>query len=147
MCEGGRERNERGISLMTCPRCKGSGKFSTGKINGSIDWNLAACKACDGTTFRGELVRQDINRFTNALLAVPRTAKNAAKAFRVIGPIREFALHDFRSGGARIFDVRPDDKGDYLVMLVPRSLQQKPQKAYLVGGIVRERASHAEVSA
>ena len=128
-----------GTKLMTCARCSGTGKFSTGKINGAVDWNLPACKACDGTGLRGEMVRQDVAKFTNATLLIPKSVTHGRrKAFRVIGPIREFALMDFRSQRTRVFEVYPDAANDLLVLLVPRSPMQRPQKAYLVGGIVRE---------
>ncbi len=145
MCHGVKGPN--GLTVMTCPRCKGSGKFSTGKINGSIDWTLAACKSCNGLCFRSEMVPQDVRRFVNATLVVPRTSKSSAKGYLVVGPIREFALMDFQSSRTRVFDVSPDAQNDLLVLLVPRSPLQKPQKAYLVGGIVRERQVLAAVGA
>jgi hypothetical protein len=136
-----------GSKLMTCARCKGTGKFSTGKVNGAVDWNLGACKACEGTGLRGEWQRQDVTKFANATLRIPRTGKTAAKGYLVLGPIQSFALRDFESGLTRTFDVTPDAMKDLLVLLVPRSPQQKPQKAYLVGGIVRERDVRAAVGA
>jgi hypothetical protein len=133
-----------GKKIMTCPRCKGTKKISTGKVNGSIDWTLPACKACEGTGFRGEKVRQDVKQFLNAVLRSPLNYKKGQaslmnRTFLVLGPIREFAIQEFQSTRARTFDVSPDAKGDLLVLLVPRSPLQKPQKAYLVGGVVRER--------
>lgn len=136
-----------GTKLMTCPRCKGSLKFSTGKRNGSINWSGPACSFCDGYALRRELQRQDVKKFTNATLISPKTKTSGPKAFLVLGPIREFAIHDYQTTQPRIFDVLPDALGDLLVLLVPRGARQKPRKAYLVGGIVREREMVAKVSA
>jgi len=136
-----------GTKLMTCPRCKGTLKFSTGKRGGSIDWSGPACPACDGSGLRGEMQRQDVTQFTNATLVIPKTKTAGPKSYLVLGPIREFAIHDYQSTRPRIFDVVADALGDLLVMLVPRGARQKPRKAYLVGGIVREREMVAKVSA
>lgn len=124
-------KNADGFTLMTCSRCQGTGKYSTGRVNGAIDWDIAPkCKACDGTTFRGKWVRQDVKKFRNAILG----------KFVVLGPIAQFAIRDPRSSGTRLFDVGPDAAGDLLVLLVPRSLEA-PRKAYLVGGVVHERVA------
>ena len=136
-----------GTKIMSCARCKGTGEFSTGKINGTIDWTAKQCPACEGLAVRSERVRQDVNIFTNATLRIPRTKTASAKGFLVLGPIRQFVLQDVRSLLARTFDVTPDSAGDLLVLLVPRSARQKPQKAYLVGGVVREREGDKRVSA
>jgi hypothetical protein len=115
---------------QVCTRCKGTGKYSTGRVNGAIDWDVSPkCKACDGTTYQGKWVRQDVKKFRNALL----------DKFDVLGPITQFAIRDPRSLRTRMFDVGADAAGDHLVLLVPRSPRQRPQKAYLVGGVVRER--------
>ncbi len=139
MCEGSKQ--------MTCSQCAGTGKYSTGRANGAVDWEVSPrCKFCDGTTFVGEWKRQDEAQFMNATL-LHRDAKGRRKAYRVLGPIREFAIRDPHSLRSRIFDVSADSAGDLLVLLVPRSKMQKPQKAYLVGGVVRERDSRMAVGA
>ena len=98
-------------------------------------------------------LRQDVRQFVNAELTAPLKytkgdgAVISNRRFLVLGPIREFALQDVRSGLARTFDVIEDSAGDFLVLLVPRSPRQKPQKAYLVGGVVREREGDKRVSA
>ena len=134
-----------GVGRMTCSRCKGTGKFSTGKVQGSIDYRLPACKACDGTGYRGTWVKQDVAKFTNAKLiqhSQPRkNGKGLTREFLVLGPIHSLALRDWQNGEIKIFDVLKDEAGDFLVMLVPAKRQTKPQKAYLVGGIVRERTN------
>jgi hypothetical protein len=127
-----------GSTKMTCSRCAGSGKYSTGRVNGSVDWDIAPkCKACTGTTFVGVWKRQDEKQFANASLA----------RYLVLGPILEFAISDPRTSRQRLFDVSPDAKRDLLVLLVPISRRQKPQKAYLVGGVVREREVRGAMSA
>jgi hypothetical protein len=144
---------------QVCTRCKGTGKYSTGRVNGAIDWDVSPkCKACDGTTYQGKWVRQDISKFTNAILVQagilnPRDVTHLGagplknrrsfaenpRTFTVLGPITQFAIRDPRSLRTRMFDVGADAAGDHLVLLVPRSPRQRPQKAYLVGGVVRER--------
>ncbi len=149
-----------GSAKMTCSRCAGSGKYSTGRINGAVDWDVSPkCKFCYGSTFVGEWQRQDEKRFTNAMLLYKAPKAEGArrgdvdfllgrrKAYRVLGPILEFAIRDPHSLRARIFDVSPDSAGDLLVLLVPRSKVQRPQKAYLVGGVVRERGVRMAVGA
>ncbi len=132
MCEGTKQ--------MTCSRCLGTGKYSTGRMNGAVDWDVSPkCKACDGTTYVGEWQRQDERKFMNAALTIPRTAHKSAKGFLVLGPIHSFAITDYQSSRTRVFTVTPDATKDFLVLLVPRSRRQTPQKAYLVGGVVRER--------
>ena len=140
MCEGSAQ--------ITCSRCQGSGKYSTGRINGSVDWDVSPkCKFCAGTCCVGEWKPQKPEAFMNATLCIARTAKTSAKGYLVLGPISEFAIRDPRTLRTRIFDVSADAAGDWLVLLVPRSRLQKPQKAYLVGGIVRERRVLSAVSA
>jgi len=113
---------------QVCTRCKGTGKYSTGRVNGAIDWDVSPkCKACDGTTYQGKWVRQDVKKFRNAIL----------DKFDVLGPITQFAIRDPRSLRTRMFDVGADAAGDFLVLLAARSTQHR--KAYLVGGVVRER--------
>ena len=137
-----------GLAQITCSRCQGSGKYSTGRINGSVDWDVSPkCRFCAGTCCVGEWQPQKPEAFMNATLQIPRTAKTSAKGYLVLGPISEFAIRDPRTLRARIFDVSPDVARDRLVLLVPRSRLQKPQKAYLVGGIVRERKALSAVSA
>lgn len=136
MCHG--EKRD-GFAVMTCAKCKGSGKYSTGRNGGSDDFEHAPkCTACDGTTLSGKWVPQDVKKFRNAQLAGER-----GRIFDVLGPIREFALRDVRTMKTRLFAVEQDSAGDYLVLIVPKSKRQRPQKAYLVGGVVRERHAQA----
>jgi hypothetical protein len=148
MCEG--------TKLMTCSRCKGTGKFSTGFQGGSLDYKSPQCDACQGTGYQGMYVMQDVKKFTNAVLQYTVTAfrsnlksgrKNVRHGSRqemlVLGPIHRFAVSDFQSSRTRLFDVNADSLGDFLVLLVPATARQKPQKAYLVGGIIRERVAQA----
>ena len=65
------------------------------------------------------------------------------QSFSVLGPIREFAIRDPQSLRTRIFDVDADAVGDLLMLLVPARATMRPQKAYLVGGVVRERSQNA----
>lgn len=128
-----------GTKLMKCPRCKGTGQFSTGKVGGTTNWNDKACKSCDGIGLEGEAQKQDVKKFTSAVLIKKRTGKDAHQALLVLGAIGSFTVLDYESSRVRTFDVMPDEKGDLMVLLVPRGHLQKPQKAYLVGGVVRER--------
>jgi hypothetical protein len=132
-----------GSKLMTCSRCRGKGKFSTGRVNGSLDWQLPKCKACAGTGWKGKLEKYDLNKFINAELVRSSSSKRrgAAQHWLVLGPIISLALLDYATGRTRTFEVSADEAGDLLVLLVPASPRQKPQKAYLVGGVVRERES------
>jgi hypothetical protein len=142
-----------GSKIMTCSRCKGTGKFSTGFINGSTDWRLPKCKACGGTSYQGTYVMQELEKFTNAVLSsapeVVSKSKHGGTVFKnpqrflVLGPIHSFCVSDFESSRPRVFDVGADHLGDLLVMVVPASARQKPQKAYLVGGVIRE---HGEMT-
>lgn len=134
-----------GSGKMTCSRCRGTGRFATGRVNGSTDWTLPKCKACDGTGWKGSFIKQDLAKFTNArLLRIDRYKTPVSKhkkggEFLALGPILNFIVQDFTTNRPRSFDVQRDDKGDLLFLLVPASPRQKPQKAYLVGGVVRER--------
>ncbi len=152
MCKG-EMRN--GFSVTICTRCAGTGKFSTGRAKGSIDFDDAAkCKACDGSTFVGEWKRQDEKQFANAMLSVGPEIVNKKRGtlknpriFNVLGPIQQFGIQHPRNSRGRIFDVGPDAAGDLLVLLVPGRPTMKAQKAYLVGGVVREREEERRVSA
>jgi len=127
---------------MTCTQCRGTGKWPTGRQGGSVDYQAPACKACEGNCRVGEWKKQDLRTFTNArLLEILERGKQKypTREFLVLGPIYSFGLNLFGSRGAAIFDVVPDAKNDLLNLLVPADGKQKPQKAYLVGGIVRER--------
>ena len=137
----------KGTKLMTCPRCRGTLKFSTGRTGGAIDYHAPECRFCDGTGYQCAMQKQDVKIFTNATLVMPRTRQCGAKGFLVLGPIRAFALSDYQTSDVRIFDVSPDSAGDLLVLLVPRGARQRPHKAYLVGGVVREREVRAAVPA
>lgn len=127
-----------GLKQMTCKRCAGTGKYSTGRKGGSDDFEVAPkCPACEGTTYVGKWKAQKVKRFQNAQLVGEH-----GRVFDVIGPIREFAIRDPRTQRTRIFASEQDSAGDYLVMIVPKS-KRLQQKAYLVGGIVRERRAQS----
>jgi hypothetical protein len=128
----------KGTKVMTCQRCRGTKKFATGYRNGSIDYQSPRCRACDGTGHKVLYVMQDVNIFTNARLKTQKPKDE----WLVLGPIHAFCIATFQ-GQQRVFDVSPDAKGDYLVLIVPRS---PSGKAYLVGGVVRERQAHAAVA-
>ena len=66
MCKG--ELGPNGFTVMTCSGCRGTKKRSTGRVNGSLDWRLPVCKSCAGTGWKGEFVKQDVKKFTNAEL-------------------------------------------------------------------------------
>jgi hypothetical protein len=127
----------KGTGQMVCSRCRGMGMFSTGQSGGLLDWRLPKCKWCAGTGWKGKLVKQDVAKFTNARLDGSKLHKSKAELWNVLGPISAFTLMDFQ-GRPRAFDSLNAPE-DFLVMLVPASPRQKPQKAYLVGGQVRER--------
>jgi hypothetical protein len=138
-CTMCRDKDAKGFTLMVCQKCKGSGKYSTGRKGGSVDFfNAARCSACDGTTWAGKWKPQDVKQFRNAQLV-----SDKGRVFDVLGPIREFAIQDPRTSRTRLFTVDQDSAGDYLVLLVPKSKRQRPQKAYLVGGVVRERMTQS----
>jgi hypothetical protein len=122
-----------GSGKMTCSRCRGTAMFSTGRADGALDYQLPACKACAGTGWKGKFERQDTAKFANAQLA------NNSHKWLALGPIQSFVIQDFQTSKPRQFEVSADEKGDLLFLLVPASPRQKPQKAYLVGGVVRER--------
>jgi hypothetical protein len=134
---------------MTCSRCKGTGKFSTGFQGGSLDYKSPQCDACQGTGYQGMYEMQDVKKFTNAALREKgvKGRKLLAREWLVLGPVHRFAVSDFQSSRTRLFDVSADSLGDFLVLLVPATARQKPQKAYLVGGIIRERVAQAAAHA
>jgi hypothetical protein len=134
------EQNEcqmcNGTKVMKCPRCKGSGKIATGYKGGSMPGFDQAkqrtvvppvCSSCKGSAVYEGFEPQDIEKFTNAVLVGGRSA------YRVLGPITSFCISDFRGRHTRIFDVVPDVVGDIAVLLVGAN------KAYMVGGVIRER--------
>jgi hypothetical protein len=136
-----------GFTVMKCSACKGSGKRSTGRINGALDYRLAACAGCGGTGWKGELVPQDVAKFTNAQLD-PLKWQDGKKwpqqTMLALGPIQAFTIKDFVENRIRTFGVLPDEQGDYLNLLVPKVVRNSPRcKAYLVGGVVRERVGQA----
>jgi hypothetical protein len=118
-----------GSKVMACEGCRGTKKISTGRLNGSLDYRLPACKACGGTGWKSQLVEQDLAKFTNAILG----------KYLALGPIYSFTVKDYSTMRPRTFEVSVDSAGDFLMLMVPASARQKPQKAYLVGGVVRER--------
>jgi hypothetical protein len=122
-----------GSKVMTCPRCKGSGKISTGHKGGTLDWKADKCTACEGTGFEGAWEAQSVEKFTNAQL----------EDYRVLGPVFAFCISDYRSRQTRVFDVARDAAGDLLNLLVPNRRARGRNKAYLVGGVVRERVGQA----
>jgi hypothetical protein len=133
-----------GSGKMTCSRCRGTAMFSTGRVDGSLDYQLPACRACGGTQWKGKFERQDPAKFTNAMLATSGQQPNGngyrqVPRYLALGPIQSFVIQDFQTSKPRQFEVSADEKGDLLFLLVPASPRQKPQKAYLVGGVVRER--------
>lgn len=138
-----------GKKEMTCPRCRGTGEFPTGREHGLRDLTAPKCSACDGSLYKGKWDRQDVKRFRNAQLlgASPLDKKKREFLWDVLGPIHSFALQDFASREPRIFDVYPDVKNDLLFLIVPSSTRHRTMKAYLVGGVARERQIKAAVSA
>jgi hypothetical protein len=132
-----------GTKVRVCVRCLGTLKYSTGKRGGAVDYSLPPCPACEGFAKRFEWIKQDEKKFMNATLVMPRRGKNAPRGCLALGPIREFAIQDCRTLQLQTFDVGRDEAGDFLMLLVPRSPRQKPQKAYLVGGTVRPRQQDA----
>jgi hypothetical protein len=150
-----------GFSVMKCSACRGAGKRSTGIVGGSLDWQLPKCKACAGTAWKGTFVRQDVKKFTNAKIIIPgniarlkltrlgrwpgknrrRMASNPMSVL-ALGPIHSFTIKDFMQNRIRTFGVSQDSQGDYLMLLVPK-VPRSQSKAYLVGGVVRERIGQA----
>jgi hypothetical protein len=144
MCNGSKE--------MVCPQCKGARKYSTGRLKGSINWDGPACGECEGTCKAGEWKRQDEKKFAQVTLrqrAQPRKPKtpHLIRDFLAIGPIHSFALMEFSSRSPRIFEVTHDSENDLLMMLVPAGRWKRGKKAYLVGGVVRERGVREAVGA
>ena len=139
MCNGTKE--------TVCQRCRGKLEFSTGKLNGSIDWTGPRCPHCEGNGYRFEMQAQDLKRFTNATLRQSKIKNVPARDFLVLGPIHSFELMHFATSRAQTYDVTPDAAGDFLVLLVPKNLETRFPKAYLVGGVVREREVRTAVGA
>jgi hypothetical protein len=132
-----------GFTIMKCSACRGSGKRSTGRVNGSLDYRLPPCKACGATGWKGELVKQDVEKFLYAQLD-PLKWEDGKKwpeqTMLALGPIQSFMIKDFAENRVRAFGVLPDESGEYLNLLVPKVLRDSPRcKAYLVGGVVREK--------
>jgi hypothetical protein len=137
-----------GFTIMKCSACRGSGKRSTGRVNGSLDYRLPSCKACGGTGWEGELVKQDVAKFTNSEIVSEPIGKNGPFNIHIVmlalGPIQSFTIKDFADNRIRTFGVLPDEQGDYLNLLVPKTVRNSPRcKAYLVGGVVREKVGQA----
>ena len=131
---------------MTCPRCKGSGKIATGYQGGRVPGFSSEknrmvvppqCAACQGTTWYDGFTEQEVEKFTNAVLTRDRSI------YAVLGPIRSFVISDVATRHTRIFEVSPDAMGDLLVLLVPGAGIGVLRKAYLVGGVVREKMAAA----
>ena len=129
---------------MTCPRCKGSGKIATGYQGGKVPGFSSEknrmvvppqCAACQGTTWYDGFTEQEVEKFTNAVLTRDRSI------YAVLGPIRSFVISDAATRHTRIFEVSPDAMGDLMVLLVPGA--KGLRKAYLVGGVVREKMAAA----
>lgn len=133
MCEG--------TGKMTCSRCRGAAKYSTGIVNGATDFRLKPCAACAGTGWKGKFIEQDLAKFTNAVLTKKAPQLKSSKQYLALGPIYSFTLQTFGDNRPRAFRVGQDEKGDYLFLLVPANGKVKPQKAYLVGGLVSEAES------
>jgi hypothetical protein len=135
-----------GTGVMTCGVCKGTGKISTGIVQGSLDYRLPPCKTCAGTGFKNAIQRQEQSQFVNAVLTA--RDRNKEYSYDVLGPITAFSISDYTSQRTRVFDVGRDAAGDFMVMLVPELGTRKrlPRKAYLVGGVVRERGAAGQVA-
>ena len=145
MCKG--EMGPNGFTVMTCSGCRGTKKRSTGRVNGSLDWRLPVCKSCAGTGWKGEFVKQDVGKFTNAELRISSTIPRdrpkvlvvkPSQKFLALGPIHSFVIKDFGTRRIRSFEVSQDSSGDFLMLLVPKVVRGSRSKAYLVGGVVRE---------
>lgn len=135
-----------GTKVMTCPVCKGSKKISTGKIGGSTDYKAGDCRACHGTGWKAAFEPQNVEKFVNAVLdplKFPDKKKFPPVRWLALGPIHEFAIEDSSSRMQRSFEVSSDSMGDFLMLLIPagHKRQAMPAKAYLVGGVVRERVT------
>jgi len=134
-----------GTGKMTCSRCKGTGKFSTGYKGGALPEGQFKvppnCPTCSGAAFQGEWAAQEAEKFANAVMRTHERVKNCAKMprdFLALGPIFNFNLQEFSTGRIRTYEVSADTKGDLLFLLVPAGKVKHP-KAYLVGGVVREK--------
>lgn len=130
-----------GFTVMKCSACRGAGKRSTGIVGGSLDWQLPKCKACAGTGWKGTFAPQDVKKFTNAQLDPlqwPDEKTWPKQTMLALGPIHSFTIKDFMQNRIRTFGVSQDSQGDYLMLLVPK-VPRAHSKAYLVGGVVRER--------
>lgn len=128
----------KGTGKVVCQRCKGALKFSTGKLNGSIDWTGPSCRYCNGCGFAGKWVAQDVRRLTNALVTGP-----ARKVWACIGPIYALALMNFETNRPQVLQIRADAEGDYLFLLTPKVRGTGGRrKGFLLGGLVApERAA------
>lgn len=127
----------RGTKLMTCVRCRGTGKFATGRVNGVIDWRARDCKFCEGTGYQGKYSRQRIEKFINASLVRDKTEHLPRSQWFALGPIHALDLVEYPELRSVTRNVYPDEKQDLMFLIVPIGSQVQPQKAYLVGGIVR----------
>lgn len=138
-----------------CRECGGTGKiakatgeFSTGKLGGSLNLTARRCPECEGNGYRFEMQAQDVQKFTNATIRQSKTKNIPARDFLVLGPIHSFELMHFATSRAQTYDVTPDAAGDFLVLLVPANPKKgQSLRAYLVGGVVREREVRAAVGA
>ena len=63
--------------------------------------------------------------------------------FLALGPIYCFALREYESTRTLIFDVTEDAARDLLMLLVSKVKNTTQQKAFLVGGVVREHGGAA----
>jgi hypothetical protein len=139
----------KGEKVIVCTGCKGTKKRSTGHVNGSLDWRLPACKACGGTGRKGKWIPQDLKKFTNAELKRPRGASDKTPwklDMLALGPIHSFTIKDLATARLRLFEVSQDAAGDFLMLLVPKTVRAN-SRAYLVGGVVSERvAQRGEVA-
>ena len=128
------------FTVMPCSACRGKKKRSTGLVGGSLDWQLPKCKACDGTTWKGEWIKTDPEKYAVDHLSMQLNPNFKAKQeFLALGPIGAFDVRDFATGLPRTFNVSQDAAGDSMHLLVPKIVRDSPRcKAYLVGGVVRE---------
>ena len=120
MCEGTGE--------MKCPVCRGLGNRSTGIKGGSTNWMDPACPDCKGTKFVVHETPQNFDAHVNAWIG----------DMPVVGPILSMVLHavpGMKPPPVRTLDISPDERGDYLVMLI----EPKTAAVYLIGGVAKER--------
>ena len=140
MCDAGKLRDRKGFALMVCPKCKGTSRYATGRRNGSINWDATpACESCAGSCCVGKFQKQDVRKFLNASI---RPCKEMP-GFLALGPIYCFALREYESTRTLIFDVTEDAARDLLMLLVSKVKNTTQQKAFLVGGVVREHGGAA----